>query len=70
MGGNYIVDFVCLEKRLIIEVDGEQHSTQAAYDQQRNTWLEERGFCVLRFWDNEVLQNIEAVKEAIWQTLA
>jgi very-short-patch-repair endonuclease len=67
--GNCIVDFVCLEKRLIIEVDGGQHSTQAAYDQQRSTWLEQQGFCVLRFWNHEVLQNIEAVKEVIWQAL-
>jgi very-short-patch-repair endonuclease len=67
--GNYIVDFVCLEKRLIIEVDGGQHSTQAAYDQQRNTWLEAQGFRVLRFWNNEILQNTEAVKELIWQAL-
>ena len=67
--GNCIVDFVCLEKRFIIEVDGGQHSTQAAYDQQRSTWLEQQGFCVLRFWNHEVLQNIEAVKEVIWQAL-
>jgi very-short-patch-repair endonuclease len=67
--GNYIVDFVCLEKRLAIEVDGGQHSTQVAYDEQRTAWLEEQGFRVLRFWDNEVIHNIEAVKEAIWQAL-
>jgi very-short-patch-repair endonuclease len=58
---------VCLEKRLVIEVDGGQHNSQQAYDEQRNTWLEEQGFRVLRFWNNEVSQNIEAVKEAIWQ---
>jgi very-short-patch-repair endonuclease len=67
--GNYVVDFVCLGKRLIIEVDGGQHSTQAAYDEQRTTWIEQQGFRVLRFWNNEGLQNIEGVKEAIWQAL-
>ena len=49
--GPYIVDFVCLEKRLIIEVDGGQHSEQKAYDAERNTWLEVQGFHVLRFWN-------------------
>jgi very-short-patch-repair endonuclease len=68
--GSYIVDFVCLEKRIVIEVDGGQHNAQVIYDRQRTAWIEEQGFRVLRFWDNEVMQNIEAVKEAIWQALA
>jgi very-short-patch-repair endonuclease len=67
--GKYIVDFVCLEKRLIIEIDGGQHSEQATYDEERSVWLRRQGFHVLRFWNTEVLQNIEAVKEAIWQAL-
>jgi very-short-patch-repair endonuclease len=67
--GDYIVDFVCLEKRLVIEVDGGQHTSQVAYDEQRTTWLEAQGFHGLRFWNNEVLQNIKGVKEAIWQAL-
>src|SRR5262245_3530455 len=67
--GHYIVDFVCLEKRLVIEVDGGRHNTQKSYDKKLDTWLEQRGFRVLRFWNNEVMQNIEAVKEAIWQAL-
>jgi very-short-patch-repair endonuclease len=54
-----------LEKRLIIEVDGGQHSAQASYDEQRSAWLENQRFRVLRFWNNEVMQNIEGVKEAI-----
>jgi very-short-patch-repair endonuclease len=68
--GNYIIDFVCLEKRVAGAVDGGQHNTQFAYDEQRATWIEEQGFRVLRFWDHEVMQKIEAVKEAIWQALA
>ena len=67
--GDYIVDFVCFEKRLIIEVDGGQHNSQYLYDERRDAWLEQQGFRVLRFWNNEVLQNIEGVKEVIWQAL-
>ena len=68
--GSYIVDFVCLGKRVVIEVDGGQHQEQVMYDQQRTAWLEQQGFRILRSWDNEVMQNIEAVKEAVWRALA
>ena len=68
--GPYIVDLICLEKRLIIEVDGGQHSEQKAYDAERNVWLEEQGFRVLRFCNHEVLQEIEAVKEVIVRALS
>jgi very-short-patch-repair endonuclease len=68
--GNYIVDFVCLEKRLVIEVDGrQQHYTQAAYDEQRSAWIESHAFRVLRFWDDWVMKDIESVKEVIWRAL-
>jgi very-short-patch-repair endonuclease len=67
--GNYVVDFVCLEKRLVIEVDGGQHNAQIANDKQRAAWIEAQGFRVLRFWNHEIMQNIEAVKEAIWRAL-
>lgn len=63
--GPYIVDFVCLERRLVIELDGGQHSEAASYDRQRDAWLEGQGFRVLRFWNNEVMQNLEGVLEAI-----
>ncbi len=53
--GPYIVDFVCLAKRLIVEVDGGQHAEQAEEDAQRTAWLEAQGFRVLRFWNTEVL---------------
>ena len=65
--GKYIVDFICYEKKLIIECDGGQHKLQAAKDELRDKWLKEQGYKVLRFWDNEVLQNIEGVLEAIIQ---
>ena len=63
--GNYIVDFVCLEKKLIIELDGGQHAEQTVYDAERDAWLRDRGFSVLRFWNNDVLQNLNGVKDTI-----
>ncbi len=67
--GPYIVDFVCLEKRLAIEVDGGQHAAQIADDKQRSAWLKAQGFVVVRFWNNEILREIEGVKEVIWKAL-
>ncbi|MBP6242505.1 MAG: endonuclease domain-containing protein [Hydromonas sp.] len=61
--GAYIVDFVAKHEHLIIEIDGGQHNEQI--DKTRTTWLENQGFKVLRFWNNEVLTNIEDVLEAI-----
>ena len=63
--GDYIVDFVSYEKRLVIEVDGGQHATQESSDRKRDLWLKEQGFKTLRFWDNEVLTNIDGVLEKI-----
>jgi very-short-patch-repair endonuclease len=67
--GPYIVDFVCLEKRLVVEVDGGQHAENANYDTQRDDWLRDQGFAVLRFWNHDVLKNITDVTERIFQTL-
>ncbi len=67
--GSYIVDFVCLERRLIVEVDGGQHQEQQAYDIRRDGWLVEQGFQVLRFWNNEVLNNSEGVLVRISEAL-
>ncbi|HXX35581.1 MAG TPA: endonuclease domain-containing protein [Thermodesulfobacteriota bacterium] len=64
--GDYILDFVCLENKLVIEVDGGHHSQQLRYDENRTRELQAAGFCVLRFWDNEVLKEIESVKQKIW----
>jgi very-short-patch-repair endonuclease len=65
--GPYIVDFVSFEKRLIIEIDGGQHAEiQArARDEARSMWLRRQGYEVLRFWNNDVLVNREAVAESI-----
>jgi very-short-patch-repair endonuclease len=62
---HYIVDFVCFEKRVIVEVDGGQHSIEREKDIEREDYLRRNGFKVLRFWNNEVLQNIEGVLEEI-----
>jgi very-short-patch-repair endonuclease len=59
--GKYIVDFICFEKRLIIEVDGGQHVDNKQSDIVRDAWLESQGFRVLRFWNNEVLENRDGV---------
>ena len=61
----YIVDFVCFDAKLIIEVDGGQHGDQIEYDEARTTYLETRGYRVLRFWNNEVLEHTESVLEHI-----
>lgn len=63
--GDYVVDFVCFEKRLVIEVDGGQHMIKVVKDKQRERWLKNQGFKILRFWNNEVLRNIEGVLEVI-----
>jgi very-short-patch-repair endonuclease len=63
--GHFIVDFVCFERRVIVEVDGGQHAEQLHYDKRRTRWLEAQGYRVLRFWNNDVLANTEAVAQAI-----
>ena len=67
--GSYIVDFVCLERRLIVEIDGGQHQEQHDYDERRDGWLVEQGFRVLRFWNNEVLSQTEGVLTRILEGL-
>ena len=67
--GRYIVDFVCVERRLIIELDGGQHAEQVVYDQHRDAWLRSQGYTVLRFWNNEVMQQLDGVLEQIRLTL-
>ena len=61
----YIVDFVCVETRLVIELDGGQHSEHVAQDAHRTVMLEKNGFRVVRFWNDEVLKNLEGVLEQI-----
>ena len=63
--GPYVVDFICLEQHLVIEVDGAQHGDQVTYDRQRDHWLAAQGLTVLRFWNHDVLNRPEAVLEQI-----
>jgi very-short-patch-repair endonuclease len=63
--GRYVVDFICLEDKLIIELDGGQHSENMEYDQERDSWLRSQGYTVLRFWNNELMNEIESVLERI-----
>lgn len=65
----FIVDFVCRDAMMVIEVDGGQHGQSADYDEARTTFLNKRGFRVLRFWNNAVLENTTAVLEAINEAL-
>ncbi|HXX85137.1 MAG TPA: hydantoinase B/oxoprolinase family protein, partial [Casimicrobiaceae bacterium] len=68
-GKQYVADFYCHERGLVIELDGGQHVDQASYDEGRTRALGSRGIRVIRFWDNEVLQQTEDVLEAIWRAL-
>jgi len=63
--GNYIADFVCIEARLIIELDGSQHQEQRVYDEQRTRYLEQRGFKIFRVWDNQAFTETQSVLETI-----
>lgn len=67
--GPYIVDFVCFEKMLVVEIDGGQHAIQIQKDARRTEQLESRGFRVIRFWNNEVLANTESVLNTILTAL-
>ncbi|MBN1978703.1 MAG: endonuclease domain-containing protein [Anaerolineae bacterium] len=69
--GEYIVDFVSFPYRLIVEVDGGQHAQarEQLRDRRRDAWLQEQGFTMLRFWNNDVLQNVEGVIETIRNNL-
>ena len=63
--GNYIADFVCIEARLIIELDGSQHQEQRVYDEQRTRYLEQRGYKIFRVWDNQAFTETQSVLETI-----
>ena len=67
--GDYIVDFVCVTPKLIIEADGGQHAEQAEYDQARSLYLNDLGFTVLRFWNDEILRQTDEVLAEILRVL-
>lgn len=62
--GPYIVDFACLDKKLIVEIDGGQHNEDTV-DKERDSWLTRDGYLILRFWNNDVFQNTNGVMETI-----
>ncbi|RVT40770.1 endonuclease domain-containing protein [Sphingobium algorifonticola] len=64
----YIIDFVCFEYRLIVEVDGSQHADNA-YDTKRDDWLKSQGFKILRLWNNDIMNDEEGVLAAIMVAL-
>ena len=63
--GKYIVDFICLDAKLIIELDGGQHANDVAYDERRTAFLRSLGYRVLRFWNSEVTENLDGVLERL-----
>ncbi|MDD4928069.1 MAG: endonuclease domain-containing protein [Gallionella sp.] len=67
--GCYIVDFVCLEARLIVEVDGGQHADEEYGDVKRDAWLTAQNFRVLRYWNNQVLNEVDEVLADILRAL-
>jgi very-short-patch-repair endonuclease len=67
--GNYVVDFCAPRKKLIIELDGSQHMEQEGYDKERTEYLESKGYTVLRFWNNDVMKEIDGVIRAMVQAM-
>ena len=67
--GTYIADFVCIEKRLIVELDGAHHTKQESYDSEREAFLASKGYRVVRFWNADVLTNMEGVIRTLLREL-
>ena len=67
--GNYIVDFCAPRKKLIVELDGSQHFEQEDYDTERTEFLKSKGYKVLRFWNSDVMNDMDSVLNIIWDTL-
>lgn len=67
--GSYVADFVCMSARLVVELDGGQHAADVEHDGRRTELLKTEGYEVIRFWNNEVLQNMEGVLTVILQTI-
>jgi 5-methyltetrahydrofolate--homocysteine methyltransferase len=66
---NYILDFVCLEKKLVVEIDGEVHLHQQEYDIARDDYLNSAGFKVIRFWNHQIFQERDKVLKQIYKNL-
>ena len=68
--GPFVVDFVCPDAKLIVELDGGQHAGQVRYDDARTAWLQARGYSVRRYWNDEVMADINCVLEDILMHLS
>lgn len=66
---NYVLDFVCLELKLVVELDGSQHMNAQSYDEHRTKCLNDADYVVLRFWNNQVIEELESVVEEIYRQL-
>jgi very-short-patch-repair endonuclease len=67
--GDYVVDFVCFEVKLIVELDGGQHASRVEKDDARTAWLNSQGYRVMRFWNYQIFEEFDSVLEAIWNAL-
>ncbi|MCD4655651.1 endonuclease domain-containing protein [bacterium] len=67
--GPFIVDFVCFEHKLIIELDGPYHTKTQEYDQARTKWLETNGFKILRFWNDNIYEKLDYVMDKVMESL-
>jgi very-short-patch-repair endonuclease len=63
--GDFVADFVCADHALVVELDGGQHAASEAMDNRRTAWLESRGWRVIRFWNNEVNENVDGMLQMI-----
>jgi very-short-patch-repair endonuclease len=68
--GPYIADFACIDRKLVLELDGGQHQEQIEYDKRRTEFLQSQGWRVLRFWNNDVLNNLDGVLASIVEALS
>ena len=68
--GGYIVDFLCEDANLIVELDGGQHGEALNYDAMRTKWLNKNGYQVIRFWNNDAMNNIDGVLQSLTLTLS
>jgi very-short-patch-repair endonuclease len=68
--GPFVVDFICSEKKIIVEVDGGQHAIHIKEDAERSRYLQEQGYRILRFWNNDVLEGIDSVLEVVHRELS
>jgi very-short-patch-repair endonuclease len=67
--GRFIVDFVCFDRKVIVELDGDQHAVSVEDDKKRSEWLQSQGYRVLRFWNHEVVEYADMLIESIWLAL-